>query len=64
MPAVELVLTQAVAADPEVAALLDAHQIEGEVIPTDLAGHPHLIRVRREPAQNDQHAQRHKRHMT
>ena len=42
----ELVLTQAVAADPEVAALLNARRIEGEVVPTDLAGHPHVIRVR------------------
>ena len=41
----ELVLTQPVAADPAVAALLNARHIEGEVIPADLAGHPHLIRV-------------------
>jgi class 3 adenylate cyclase len=41
----ELVLTQPVAADPGVAALLNARHIEGEVIPAELAGHPHLIRV-------------------
>jgi serine/threonine protein kinase/class 3 adenylate cyclase len=41
----ELVLTQAVAADPEVAAALAAHGIEGEVVPTQVAGHPHVIRV-------------------
>jgi class 3 adenylate cyclase len=41
----ELVLTTAVASDPEVGDLLNARQIEGDVIPTDLAGHPHLIRV-------------------
>ncbi|HEX3447895.1 MAG TPA: hypothetical protein VHS97_06550, partial [Isosphaeraceae bacterium] len=42
----ELVLTQAVAADPEVAGLLATRQIEGEVVPSRLAGHNHLIRVR------------------
>ena len=42
----ELVLTQPVAADPGVAALLNARHIEGEVIPAEIAGHPHLIRVR------------------
>jgi serine/threonine protein kinase/class 3 adenylate cyclase len=42
----ELVLTQAVAADPEVAGLLAARRIEGEVVPSGLAGHSHLIRVR------------------
>jgi class 3 adenylate cyclase len=42
----DLVLTQPVAADPAVAALLNARHIEGEVIPADLAGHSHLIRVR------------------
>jgi eukaryotic-like serine/threonine-protein kinase len=41
----ELVLTQPVAADPGVAALLNARHIESEVIPAELAGHPHLIRV-------------------
>jgi len=46
----ELVLTQAVAADPEVAALFLARRIEGEVVPSDLAGHPHVIRVRIEGA--------------
>jgi hypothetical protein len=45
----ELILTQTVAADPEVAALLSERQIEGTVIPTTLAGHPHVIRVRLEP---------------
>jgi eukaryotic-like serine/threonine-protein kinase len=45
----ELVLTQPVAADPAVAALLSARHIEAEVIPPDLAGHPHLIRVRIDP---------------
>jgi eukaryotic-like serine/threonine-protein kinase len=42
----ELVLTQPVAADPAVAALLNARHIQGEVIAADLAGQPHLIRVR------------------
>jgi len=42
----ELVLTQVVAADPEVAGLLTARRIEGEVVPCRLAGHSHLIRVR------------------
>jgi len=41
----ELVLTRAVASDPEVGALLNARRIEGVVVPTDLAGHPHVIRV-------------------
>ncbi len=42
----EVVLTQAVAADPEIASLLAARRIEGEVVPSGLAGHSHLIRVR------------------
>ena len=42
----ELILTRAVASDPEVSALLNARRIEGAVVPTDLAGHPHVIRVR------------------
>jgi class 3 adenylate cyclase len=42
----ELVLTQAVAADPEVAALLNERGIATEVVPTSLPGHRHLIRVR------------------
>jgi eukaryotic-like serine/threonine-protein kinase len=42
----ELVLTQAVAADPEVAGLLAARRIEGEVVPSRLEGHSHVIRVR------------------
>ena len=42
----ELILTQPVAADPAVAALLNTRHIEGEVIPAELGGHPHLIRVR------------------
>jgi class 3 adenylate cyclase len=41
----ELVLTQPVAADPAVASLLNARHIEGELIPANLAGHTHLIRV-------------------
>jgi serine/threonine protein kinase/class 3 adenylate cyclase len=40
-----LVLTRAVASDPEVGALLHARRIESEVVPTDLAGHPHVIRI-------------------
>ncbi len=47
----ELVLTQPVAADPGVAALLNTRHIEGEVIPADLTGHPHLIRVRIDSAE-------------
>ena len=42
----ELVLTQVVAADLEVAALLHEHGIETEIVPTTVAGHRHLIRVR------------------
>ncbi len=40
-----LVLSQAVAADPEVAALLNERGINTEVIATSLAGHRHLIRI-------------------
>ena len=40
----ELVLTQAVAADPEVAALLNERKITTEIVPTSLPGHRHLIR--------------------
>ena len=47
----ELVLTRTVAADPEVAALLSARQIESEVVATNLAGHPHVIRVRLDPVE-------------
>jgi hypothetical protein len=42
------VLTQAVAADPEVAALLNERHIETEVVPADLGGPTHVIRVRLE----------------
>jgi class 3 adenylate cyclase len=42
----ELLLTQTVAADPEVFGLLYERGIETEVAPTSLAGHHHLIRVR------------------
>jgi serine/threonine protein kinase/class 3 adenylate cyclase len=41
----ELVLTQAVAADPEVAALLNQRRIKTEVIPAELGGQAHVIRV-------------------
>jgi class 3 adenylate cyclase len=41
----ELILTRAVASDPEVGALLNARGMEGVVVPTELAGHPHVIRV-------------------
>jgi serine/threonine protein kinase/class 3 adenylate cyclase len=44
----ELVLTRAVASDSEVGALLNARAIESEVVPTALAGHPHVIRIRLE----------------
>ena len=44
----ELVLTQPVAADPAVAALLNARRIQGEVIPGALPGQSELIRVRRD----------------
>jgi class 3 adenylate cyclase len=47
----ELVLTRTVAADPEVAALLSARQIESEVVATNLPGHPHVIRVRLDPVE-------------
>ncbi len=42
----ELVLTEPVAADPAVAALLHDRGIEPEIVPTSLGGHRHLIRVR------------------
>jgi eukaryotic-like serine/threonine-protein kinase len=42
----ELVLTEPVAADPAVAALLSERGIETEIVPTSLGGHRHLIRVR------------------
>ena len=42
----ELILTQAVAADPGVAALLNTRNISGEVIPLKRAEMPHLIRIR------------------
>jgi serine/threonine protein kinase/class 3 adenylate cyclase len=45
IPGKGLVLTQAVAADPEVAALLCTRGLQGEVVPADLAGHPHVIRI-------------------
>jgi serine/threonine protein kinase/class 3 adenylate cyclase len=52
----ELILSQAVAGDPEVGAFLSGHRIPTEVVPSDLAGHPHVIRVRfgSEPAAADQ----------
>lgn len=42
----ELLLTGPVAADPEVAALLHERGIATEIVPTSLAGHRHLVRVR------------------
>jgi class 3 adenylate cyclase len=42
----ELVLTQAVAADPEVAALLGERRVATEVVSADLGEQPHIIRVR------------------
>jgi serine/threonine protein kinase/class 3 adenylate cyclase len=42
----ELILTRSVADDPRVAALLEAHGLVGEVLPTDLAGHSHVLRIR------------------
>jgi class 3 adenylate cyclase len=42
----ELVLTQAVAGEPEVAALLAERRLETEVVPTLLPGHPHVVRLR------------------
>jgi serine/threonine protein kinase/class 3 adenylate cyclase len=42
----ELVVTQAVAADPAVAALLSEHHIEGEVIRPEVPGQQHVIRLR------------------
>lgn len=41
----ELVLTRAVAADPRVAILFQARGLEGEVLPTDLPDHPHVLRL-------------------
>jgi hypothetical protein len=42
----DLVLTQAVAADPEVAVLLGGRRIATEVVPVELDGQPHIIRAR------------------
>ncbi|HZW30138.1 MAG TPA: protein kinase, partial [Isosphaeraceae bacterium] len=42
----QLVMTQAVAADPEVAALLNERRIATEVVPAELGGETHVIRVR------------------
>jgi class 3 adenylate cyclase len=42
----ELVLTQPVAADPEVAALLNERRIATEVVPAEPGGPAHVIRVR------------------
>jgi eukaryotic-like serine/threonine-protein kinase len=42
----ELLLTEAVATDLEVAALLHDRGIATEIVPTSLPGHRHLIRVR------------------
>ncbi len=41
----DLLLTEPVASDPAVAALLSRRGIEPEIVPTSLAGHRHLIRV-------------------
>jgi eukaryotic-like serine/threonine-protein kinase len=41
----ELILSQAVAGDPEVAALLLERQVATEVVPVDLSGHGHVIRI-------------------
>jgi class 3 adenylate cyclase len=46
----ELVLTRAVAADPEVAALLGERRLVTEVVPTDLGGQAHVIRARLDSA--------------
>ena len=42
----ELVLTQPVAADPEVAALLNDRRLEPEVVPAERDGQARVIRVR------------------
>jgi class 3 adenylate cyclase len=42
----DLLLTQAVAADPEVAGLLNERSIATEIMPTSVPGHRHLIQVR------------------
>ena len=41
----DLLLTEPVASDPAVAALLSERDIEPEIVATSLAGHRHLIRV-------------------
>ena len=41
----DLLLTEPVASDPAVAALLSERGIEPEIVATSLAGHRHLIRV-------------------
>jgi serine/threonine protein kinase len=42
----DLMLTEPVASDPAVASLLIERGIETEIVPTSLAGHRHLIRIR------------------
>jgi serine/threonine protein kinase/class 3 adenylate cyclase len=42
----ELILTRSVADDPRVAGLLDGHGLVGEALPTDVAGHLHVLRIR------------------
>jgi eukaryotic-like serine/threonine-protein kinase len=44
----EMILTRAVAADPEVATLLNERQIATEVVPAALGGQTHVIRLRLE----------------
>lgn len=44
----ELVLTRAVASDPEVAAFLNEQRIATEVVPASIGGETHVIRVRLE----------------
>jgi class 3 adenylate cyclase len=49
----DLVLTQAVAADPAVADLLNERRIESEVVQADLGGQPHVIRIRLQAVEDE-----------
>jgi serine/threonine protein kinase/class 3 adenylate cyclase len=42
----ELILSRAVADDPQVGAFLDVHGLVRDVVSTDLNGHPHVLRIR------------------
>jgi class 3 adenylate cyclase len=47
----ELIMTQAVASDPGVAELLNHRQIEAQIVPIEVGGAKHVIRIPIDPAQ-------------